>query len=66
MSYTQPTDKMIAEACRANLCDYFISNGYDVAQRRDELHVKGYGVYINPEINEWYGFSHFKNIVFIA
>ena len=58
MSYTQPTDEMIAEARHANLCDYFRSNGYDVEQRRDELHVKGFGgLYINTETNEWYCFS---------
>ncbi len=58
MSYTQPTDEMIAEARRANLCDYFRNNGFDVEQRRDELHVKGYGgLYINTETNEWYYFS---------
>ncbi len=58
MSYAQPTDEMISEARRANLCDYFRNNGYDVEQRRDELHVKGYGgLYINTETNEWYCFS---------
>ncbi len=58
MSYTQPTDEMISEARRANLCDYFRSKGYDVEQRRDELHVKGFGgLYINTETNEWYCFS---------
>ncbi len=40
MSYTQPTDEMIAEARRANLCDYFRNNGYDVEQRQDELTSK--------------------------
>ncbi len=49
---------MIAEARRANLCDYFRNNGFDVEQRRDELNVKGYGgLYINTETNEWYCFS---------
>lgn len=58
MSYTQPTDEMIAEARCANLCDYFRSNGYEVEQRRDELHIKGYGgLYINTVTNEWYCFS---------
>lgn len=57
MSYTQPTDEMIAEARRTNLCDYFRSNGYEVEQWRNELHVKGYGgLYINTETNEWYCF----------
>ena len=58
MSYTQPTDEMIAEARCANLCDYFRSNSYDVEKRRSELHVKGFGgLYINTETNERYCFS---------
>ncbi len=27
LCHTQPTAKMIAEACHANICDYFRSNG---------------------------------------
>ncbi len=33
MSYAQPNNKMIAEARRASLCNYFRNNGYDVEQR---------------------------------
>lgn len=58
MPCKQPTDEMIAEARSANLCDYFRNNSYDVEQRRNELHVKGFGdLYINTETNEWYCFS---------
>lgn len=58
MLYTQPTTEMIEAARHADLCEYFKSNGYEVEQHRDELHVKGYGgLYINTETNEWYCFS---------
>ncbi len=58
MSYTQPTDEQIEQARHADLGEYFICNGYEVEQRRNELHVKGYGgLYINTETNEWYCFS---------
>ena len=58
MPYTSPAAAQIEKARQANLAEYFIQNGYEVEQRRDELHVKGYGgLYINTETNEWYCFS---------
>ncbi len=58
MSYPQPTNEQIEQARHADLGEYFKHNGYEVEQRRNELHVKGYGgLYINTETNEWYCFS---------
>lgn len=57
MSYTQPTAEMIEQVCHADLGEYFNRSGYEIEQRRDELHIKGYGgLYINTETNEWYCF----------
>ena len=48
----------IAAARHANLTEYFLSRGYDVEQRRNELHIRGYGgLYVNSETNQWYCFS---------
>lgn len=53
MSYTNQTDEIIEQARHANLCEYFKSNGYEVEQSRNELHVKGDGgLYINEDTNE--------------
>ncbi len=61
MSYTQPTDEQIEQARHADLGEYFKCNGYDVEQRRNELHIKGYGgLYINTETNEWSCFSQLE------
>ncbi len=51
-------DEIIDRARSANLAEYFRTNGYDVEQRRDELHIKGYGgFYVNVNTNEWTCFS---------
>ena len=52
------TAEMIEQARHADLGEYFKRNGYEVEQRRNELHIKGYGgLYINTDTNEWYCFS---------
>lgn len=52
------TDEMIEQARHADLGKYFKQNGYEIEQRRDELHIKGFGgLYINADTNEWYCFS---------
>lgn len=46
----------------ANLAEYFKTHGYDCEQRRDELHIKGYGgFYINVNTNQWTRFSANKD-----
>lgn len=52
------TTEMIEQARHADLTEYFTKNGYEVEQRCNELHIKGYGgLYINTDTNEWYCFS---------
>ena len=52
------TTEMIEQARHADLAEYFTRNGYEVEQRRNELHIKGYGgLYINTDTNKWYCFS---------
>ncbi|MCM1168286.1 MAG: DUF3991 and toprim domain-containing protein, partial [Ruminococcus sp.] len=42
----------------ANLAEYFKSNGYEFEQRRNEVHIRGYGgLYVNAETNQWHCFS---------
>lgn len=50
--------EMIEQARHADLGEYFKQNGYEIEQRRDELHIKGFGgLYINVDTNEWYCFT---------
>lgn len=52
------TKEQIEAARGANLAEYFLSHGYECEQRKDELHVKGYGgFYINVNTNQWSCFS---------
>ncbi|MGN0678923.1 MAG: DUF3991 domain-containing protein [Oscillospiraceae bacterium] len=52
------TKEQIEIAKCANLAEYFLSHGYECEQRKDELHVKGYGgFYINVNTNQWSCFS---------
>ena len=55
------TKEQIEAARSANLADYFRSHGFDCEQRKDELHIKGYGgFYINVNTNQWTCFSENK------
>lgn len=55
------TKEQIEIARSANLAEYFRSHGYECEQRRDELHVKGYGgFYINVNTNKWTCFAENK------
>lgn len=55
---TSITNEMIEQARHADLGEYFKQNGYEIEQRRDELHIKGFGgLYIDADTNEWYCFS---------
>lgn len=45
----------------ANLAEYFRTHGYDCEQKKDELHIKGYGgFYVNINTNQWTCFSENK------
>ena len=55
------TKEQIEAARSANLADYFRTHGYDCEQRKDELHIKGYGgFYVNVNTNQWTCFSENK------
>lgn len=55
------TKEQIEAARSANLAEYFRANGYDCEQRKDELHIKGYGgFYVNVNSNAWTCFSENK------
>lgn len=55
------TKEQIEAARSANLADYFRTHGYDCEQRKDELHIKGYGgFYVNVNTNQWMCFSENK------
>lgn len=55
------TQEQIEAARSANLAEYFRTHGYDCEQRKDELHIKGYGgFYVNVETNAWTCFSENK------
>lgn len=61
MSDEKITKEQIEAARSANLAEYFRANGYDCEQRKDELHIKGYGgFYINVNTNQWTCFSENK------
>lgn len=52
------TKEQIEYARGANLAEYFKTHGYECEQRRDELHVKGFGgFYVNVNTNQWTCFS---------
>lgn len=52
------TKEQIEKARGANLAEYFQSHGYECEQKKDELHVKGYGgFYVNVNTNQWTCFS---------
>ncbi len=54
-------NELVERARNADLSEYFKSAGYDVEQRRDELHIKGYGgLFVNTNDNSWYCFSENK------
>ena len=42
---TYPTTEQVEKARRASLAGFFIQNGFEAELTRNELHVKGYGVY---------------------
>lgn len=55
------TKEQIEAARSANLADYFRTHGYDCEQRKNELHIKGYGgFYVNVNTNQWTCFSENK------
>lgn len=55
------TKEQIEAARSANLADYFRTHGYDCEQRKDELHIKGYGgFYVNVNTNQWTCFAENK------
>lgn len=55
------TKEQIEAARSANLADYFRTHGFDCEQRKDELHIKGYGgFYVNVNTNQWTCFSENK------
>lgn len=55
------TQEQIEAARSANLAEYFRANGYDCEQRKDELHIKGYGgFYVNVNSGAWTCFSENK------
>ena len=50
--------ELIQRARNANLAEYFLKSGYECEQKRNELHVKGYGgLFVNTVTNQWYCFS---------
>ena len=52
------TKEQIENARGANLAEYFRSHGYECEQKKDELHIKGYGgFYVNVNTNQWTCFS---------
>lgn len=55
------TKEQIENARGANLAEYFRSHGYECEQKKDELHIKGYGgFYVNVNTNQWTCFSENK------
>lgn len=55
------TKEQIESARGANLAEYFRSHGYECEQKKDELHIKGYGgFYVNVNTNQWTCFSENK------
>jgi len=51
-------NELIESARNADLAQYFKSAGFDVEQRRNELHVKDYGgLFVNTNDNSWYCFA---------
>lgn len=61
MNEEKITKEQIEAARSANLADYFRTHGYDCEQRKDELHIKGYGgFYVNVNTNQWTCFSENK------
>ena len=50
--------ELIQRARNANLAEFFLKSGYECEQKRNELHVKGYGgLFVNTVTNQWYCFS---------
>ena len=50
--------ELIQRARNANLAEYFLKSGYECEQKKNELHVKGYGgLFVNTVTNQWYCFS---------